>query len=150
VSKNNVFCDSKNIDNVLHIDPDKAWEMVSECDDCVIVDVRTDMEWKGDGIPDISKIGKETILLSWRFLPDMSINNDFIDLLLEKVKDKNSKILFLCKKGIRSIDAAAAANSVGYNFCYNIVGGFGDKNSKSDMESSSCWLGCNLPVKGVK
>jgi len=150
VSKNNVFYDDKNLENVLHVSPDEAWKMICECEDCVVVDVRTDMEWENDGAMDLSEKGKEQIFLSWRFLPDMSINTEFLDSLLEKVEDKNSKILFLCKKGVRSIDAAAAANSAGYKKCYNIVGGYGDVNDDNDLKTPSCWIGCKLPVRGGK
>ena len=38
--------------------PEQAWELLRENPDAVLVDVRTDAEWKYVGVPDVSSLGR--------------------------------------------------------------------------------------------
>ena len=104
-----------------------------------LVDVRTELEWSTIGAPDLSLIDKETVLLSWRLLPSMVINNAFIELLRLKIPDQNSRVFFICKSGGRSQEAAIEATSQGYIHSYNVTDGFEGANSG--------WISSNLPKR---
>jgi rhodanese-related sulfurtransferase len=83
----------------------------------VIVDVRTDPEYKQVGhIPG-------TPLIEWPRNGDRAAVAGF----LEKVKasfDPSQKLLFLCRSGVRSHYAAEVAAAAGYPHAYNILEGF--------------------------
>lgn len=65
------------------------------------------------------------------FLPDMKRNENFKTALSDIVPDKSSTLLFLCKSGGRSQQAAIEMTALGYKNCYNISDGFeGSLDSK--------------------
>ena len=108
-----------------NISPQEAFDKLSHDSKAALVDVRTKEEWM-DGIADMQSLRLVTIL------PD---SEEFIRNLEDKVFDKDSEILFICKSGARSAAAAAMAEKFGYKNCYNVSGGF--------ME----WQNSNLPSK---
>lgn len=97
-----------------------SYALLSQHVSSMLIDVRTDIEWNNMGIPDINNI----FLLSWRIYPDMSINKHFQTKLLSKIQDKNMSLLFICRLGQRSFEAASCAINMGYTKCYNISDGF--------------------------
>ena len=42
-----------------------AFDFLSKKDESHLIDTRSDIEWKSTGIPDLSSINKETILINW-------------------------------------------------------------------------------------
>ncbi len=78
--------------------PEVATEMIRANKFDYIVDVRTQEEWNQ---------GHNSKAL---FVPIDKLVTD----LPVKIKDKNSRILFVCRKGIRSSAAAAMAARIGY------------------------------------
>ena len=112
-----------------------AFRLINECIDCYLIDVRTDIEWQ-DGIPDISKL----CLISWR-LNDMSINKSFIAQLrgLDKLTTNIKHLLFLCKSGVRSMEAANYVAWYNMYTCYDVIDGF------SGNGFGAGWKGNNLP-----
>ena len=40
------------------ITPTEAWDLLAERDDAVLVDVRTDAEWRYVGVPDLRPLGR--------------------------------------------------------------------------------------------
>lgn len=125
-----------------------AFEILANVENSLLVDVRTDDEWKFIGETDLSSIDKESIKISWIFIPEMNLNKNFIQDLAEQVDDKNSRLLFLCKSGGRSKEAAIAAFASGYKYCYNIEDGFeGNKNLSVLSKSSNGWKENSLPWK---
>lgn len=93
-----------------------------------LVDVRTPQEWER-GVPDLSMLhNKNTLLqLSWRTLPAMEINPAFGKDFSARAAERETPLLFLCKAGGRSFEAACAMSAIGYTQCYNIIGGFEDE-----------------------
>ena len=71
--------------NVIEESPLETWSGLTRINDAVLVDVRTKAEWSFIGIPDLSAIGKQVILLEWRQYPDMSVNDGFVEDLLEQL-----------------------------------------------------------------
>ena len=106
---------------------------------CVLLDVRTEEEWKADGKPDGDKIGLKTYFLTIQF-SDKSFNENFekeFDNL--KIKD-DFEILTMCMGGVRSQAAAEFIKKKNYKSS-NISDGFLGNNKNIG------WKANNLPVK---
>lgn len=102
----------------------EAWELLKSNDNSYLIDVRTTSEWKHYGVPKLDALKKKLIMLEWMFLPDMKRNDNFKSALSEIVTDKSSALLFLCKSGGRSQQAAIEMTAQGYKNCYNIIDGY--------------------------
>lgn len=114
---------------ILEVGPREAWKILSEDKAAVLVDVRTRPEWSFTGVPDLSAVGKEPVLLEWKSWPDMAPNPAFAGALMEKVSGLPSCLLFLCRSGARSMQAAEAASEAlrkrGMRVdCINVAEGF--------------------------
>ncbi|MCB2081613.1 MAG: rhodanese-like domain-containing protein [Hyphomicrobiales bacterium] len=132
--------------DVENIDAISAWNILSKDNEALLVDVRTVPEWTFVGVPELRAIGKEPLLLSWRTYPKMDINPDFITALCQQAPNKETSLLFLCRSGARSLEAAKAALSAGYHHCYNILSGFeGDPNADGHRGMLKGWKAENLP-----
>lgn len=128
------------------VEPKQAFDMLKAEQEAVLVDVRTDAEWKFVGYADLSQISKKCIFLDWRVYPTMSFNSNFISELMAKVPNKNCSILFLCRTGGRSQEAAIEMTKYGYENCYNILDGFeGSANPKGHRGEVSGWKFDKLP-----
>lgn len=101
-----------------------AWQMLEDNKDAVLVDVRTTAEWAYVGLPDLSKLDKVCHKISWVQFPEMTPNPAFIAELKNIQTKTSGPLLFLCRSGVRSIAAAIAATTAGYENCYNILEGF--------------------------
>ncbi|MBE9477348.1 MAG: rhodanese-like domain-containing protein [Proteobacteria bacterium] len=126
--------------------PLDAWTGLENLTDAVLVDVRTKPEWSFIGIPDLGALGKQVILLEWRQYPDMSVNESFATHLLEQLGGSMpSKIYFLCRSGVRSMEAAQVVNEAfsakGFStLCVNVSEGFeGDLNSNRHRGLTNGW-----------
>ena len=121
----------------------------------ILVDVRTQEEFDFVGIVDSSKINASVLFLPWRNYPDMAIDGAFTeklsafvvkifpDLNPNKLNPNKIDLFFLCRSGVRSLEAAISASKLGYN-CHNIVGGFeGSKDSFGNKIDG--WKANNLP-----
>ncbi len=104
--------------------PRQAFDFLGNNPDARLVDVRTMPEWSFVGYPDIGVFRQELIRLSWRFYPTMQRNTAFEEQLEAIVPDKAAPLLFICRTGGRSLDAAIAMAARGYRACYNVTGGF--------------------------
>ena len=97
----------------------EAWLLLEQEKTSQLVDVRTQEEWDSVGIPDLTAVKKDLIIITWR--PD---DPTFIAELEKMIPDKEQSIIFLCRGGIRSAAAAEKALQNGYKSCYNLTGGF--------------------------
>ena len=106
---------------------------------CVLLDVRTEEEWKADGKPDGDKIGLKTYFLIIQF-SDKSFNENF-EKEFNNLKIKNDfEILTMCMGGVRSQAAAELITKKNYKTS-NISDGFLGNNENTG------WKANNLPVK---
>jgi rhodanese-related sulfurtransferase len=121
----------------------QAWALLKENTDARLVDVRTHQEWQQVGVPDLAALGKEPLLLEWMSLPACALNPDFKSEISAKVPAKDTPLLFMCKAGGRSMQAAAAMASAGYGACYNVAGGFEGAGNQSDITTG--WMAAELP-----
>ena len=88
----------------------------------VLIDVRTDEEWKVDGKPDGNPITLKTYFLTIQFA-DKTFNKDFIKDFKKLNINKDNEILTMCMGGVRSQLAAELLTKENYN-CSNISDGF--------------------------
>ena len=128
------------------VSPRRAWEMLSESESVVLVDVRTQAEWDFVGVPDLDRLDKEPLLINWQVYPGMQIHDGFVDELRELGVRKNQSVLFLCRSGVRSRHAAERATEAGYRCCFNVSEGFeGDKDNASHRGRIGGWKQSGLP-----
>ena len=88
---------------------------------CVLLDVRTEDEWKYDGKPDGNSLGIKTY-----FLPIQSenvFNQNFVEDFKKLNIDHDHEILTICMSGGRSQIAAEILSKENFN-CSNISDGF--------------------------
>ncbi|SFW17396.1 rhodanese-like domain-containing protein [Nitrosovibrio sp. Nv17] len=119
--------------------PAEALVLLQETPDARLVDVRSQAEWDWVGrIPGAVEI-------EWQSYPGMRANPDFLDLLAGRA-DKASPVMFLCRTGGRSHQAASAAADAGYTRSYNILEGFeGDKDATGHRGTAGGWKAAGLP-----
>jgi len=130
------------------LSPKEAWDLLAKEPAASLIDVRTDAEWAYVGGPDIAPLGKTAHRVSWQVFPAMAINPAFADQVAKVAPDKTQPILFLCRSGARSRDAAIALTRLGYRRCYNVAEGFeGPMDSGRHRGAVSGWKVSGLPWK---
>jgi rhodanese-related sulfurtransferase len=103
--------------------------------EAMLIDIRTHAEraWVGF-IPNVPGI-------EYKIWPGMAVNPMYESQLQEAMqgKPKGSKVMLLCRSGIRSIPAAQRAQALGFE-AYNILEGFeGDPDSKAHRNTVAGW-----------
>ena len=128
------------------VDVAAAWEAVKAVPNSVLVDVRTEAEWSFVGVPDLSSIEKQPVLVEWQVFPTMDLNGSFVDAVAAASPDKSAPIYFLCRSGARSKSAAIAMTQQGYKECFNIAQGFeGPHDVEQHRGSTHGWKARGLP-----
>lgn len=121
------------------VTPQEAWVLL-ESDDFALVDVRSSAEWQFVGVPD------GALLIEYKIFPGMRINGEFLAQLAASIP-KERKVLFLCRSGARSHEAALVAHQAGYT-AYNILEGFeGDLDEECHRNTINGWKKQGLPWK---
>lgn len=107
---------------------EEAWQRLASDPASVLIDVRTRAEWAFVGLPDLSSIGKQPILLEWQQFPTNLVDQDFAQRLKELLGqagvEQSAELLFLCRSGGRSLMAARVMVGAGYTRCRNVAHGF--------------------------
>jgi rhodanese-related sulfurtransferase len=119
--------------------PEEAHAVWKSAPGAQLVDVRTKAEWDYVGrVPGAVEIE----LLTY---PGGRPNPAFLDELQRRV-DKASPVMFICRSGGRSHNAALLATEAGYKTCYNVLEGFeGDRDDKGHRNSVGGWRHAGLP-----
>lgn len=139
------------IDGIEQRDPAAAWAAL-ERGEAALVDVRTAAEWTFVGVPDLSPLGRSAILVEWRGWPGGGPNPRFAETLLAELGDEiPAEILFICRSGVRSQQAASeiarhfAAAGRGVR-CINVAEGFeGDLSPHGPRSELNGWKRRGLP-----
>lgn len=128
------------------IGPQQAWELLAENPDAVLVDVRTEAEWKFVGVPDTSSVAKPTLLIEWVDSTGAR-NTGFLDQLRTALGDRSTDapVLFLCRSGQRSAHAADIATAAGIAPSYNISDGFEGPLDEFGHRGGAGWRALGLP-----
>ncbi|MEL6297852.1 MAG: rhodanese-like domain-containing protein [Pseudomonadota bacterium] len=137
----------------VHVDElscEAAWSRITEDQSSVLVDVRTQAEWAFVGLPLLSAANKEPVLLEWQSFPSGERNYAFADqltaLLDKSEKLKSTQVLFLCRSGARSRNAAHEMAARGFEACSNITDGFeGPVDESGRRGRVSGWKFSGLP-----
>jgi len=134
----------KNLPYAGALTPKEAFEVLQANSDAILVDVRTKAELELVGrIPGALNV-------EWAFYPGMVANEHFAEQLtaeLDKLKaGKDSVLIFLCRTGGRSNNAAVVASSLGYTQAYNTLEGFeGEANAGKQRTLINGWKHAGLP-----
>ena len=133
------------------ITPLDAWKLLSDNPEAVLVDVRTDAEWRFVGVPDLSSLGRDVVYIEWN-TTDGRRNGNFLTELREQVApvegggDKRP-VVFLCRSGNRSIGAAVVATEAGIAPAYNVLDGFEGQLDATGHRGETGWRAVGLPWK---
>lgn len=126
--------------------PDEAFAMLGDERDAVLVDVRTRAEWSYVGVPDLSTLHKQTVLVEWQTFPAGSANPAFLDELTSAGVRAGAPVVFLCRSGVRSVAAAEAATAAGLGPAYNVLEGFeGPPDETRHRGTTAGWKVRGLP-----
>ena len=119
--------------------PAEAWTVLQNAPGARIVDVRTRAEWDWVGrIPGAVEI-------EWQGYPAGQPNPDFLAQLKRQI-DTESLVMFICRSGVRSHNAACLASEAGFSACYNVLEGFeGEIDAQQHRGGGDGWRFHNLP-----
>ena len=119
--------------------PQEAYEVWQLAPGAKLVDVRTHAEWDWVGrIPG-------AIEIEWMSYPDNRPNSHFLSQLKQQV-DREALLMFICRSGARSHNAAALAGQEMQADCYNVLEGFeGDKDAHAQRGKIGGWRHAGLP-----
>ncbi|HAJ71996.1 MAG TPA: rhodanese [Methylophilaceae bacterium] len=121
------------------LSPHEAFDVLQQNPAAVLVDVRTRAELELVGrVPQATHI-------EWAFYPGMTPNPDFPNQLQTQV-DKELTVIFICRTGGRSHNAAVLAQQLGFLDAYNMAEGFeGEANSLKQRTMINGWKHAGLP-----
>jgi rhodanese-related sulfurtransferase len=124
--------------------PHEAFDILQENPQALLVDVRSQAE--------LDLVGRipTAINIEWAYYPGMVSNPDFAKQLTERV-GINQTVIFMCRTGGRSHNAAAVAVTLGYAQAYNMLEGFeGEANSLQQRTTINGWKHAGLPWTHAK
>ncbi len=127
--------------------PQESWEILRSNPKSVLVDVRTRAEWNFVGVPDTGDETRPTIFVEWTTYPDGEANHRFVQELLEAGIEPSAEapVIFICRSGHRSIDAAVAATEAGIGPSYNMLDGFEGGLDEDGHRGHEGWKAAGLP-----
>jgi rhodanese-related sulfurtransferase len=136
------------------ITPLDAWKLLSDNPQAVLVDVRTDAEWRFVGVPDLSSLGRDVVYIEWN-TSDGKHNENFLAELQDRIPPLDADaagqgerpVVFLCRSGNRSIGAAEVATEAGIAPSYNMLDGFEGHLDAHGHRGESGWRAVGLPWK---
>ena len=138
---------------IKQISSNEAFEEINSNVGALLIDVRSELEWKKIGIPDLGDLNERLVLLELQSMPTMEINQNFLAELEETLRNRNVKnVMFMCKAGVRSQAAAVKSISVLLNanksikIC-NVSDGFEGKGFSIFGGKTSGWKNSGLPWK---
>lgn len=119
--------------------PGEAYELLQQLPDAKLVDVRTRAELHFVGrVPG-------SVDIEWNSYPTMQRNANFIQQLIEAVP-QDAPVLFVCRSGGRSHEAALVAAQAGYAKAYNVLEGFeGERDADGHRGTLGGWRHAGLP-----
>ena len=120
--------------------PHEARTLMQTVPGAKLVDVRTQAEWDYVGhVP-------ESVLIEWNTYPSGQRNPRFVEQLQARVAKTEAPVMFLCRSGARSHNAATEATQAGYPNSYNVLEGFeGEKDPHGHRGALGGWRFAGLP-----
>jgi rhodanese-related sulfurtransferase len=119
------------------LSPAEAYELMQAGARLVDVRTRAELDWVGR-VPGAAAV-------EWNSYPEGRPNPDFLA-QLGRVAQQDEPVMFLCRSGARSHNAAVLATRAGYAECYNVLEGFeGDKDANQQRGALGGWRHAGLP-----
>ena len=118
--------------------PYEAFDLLQADKNTLLVDVRSRAE--------LDLVGRvpQATHIEWAFYPGMVANPDFA-VQLQAAVGKDKTIVFMCRTGGRSHNAAVVAQGLGYK-AYNMLEGFeGEANAEKQRTLINGWKHAGLP-----
>lgn len=123
-----------------NLTPKQSFAVLQQNLAAVLIDVRTKIEHNFVGHP------LNSVHIAWKEAPNWLENPDFISEVQKKVPDKQTPILLLCRSGQRSLIAAKALETIGYEHLINIEEGFeGNLDDNKHRGNLGGWRYHGLP-----
>jgi rhodanese-related sulfurtransferase len=129
---------AKNLPYAGEFTPNETFDVLQQDAAIVLVDVRSQAE--------LDLVGRvpSACHIEWAFYPGMVANTEFASQLQAQI-DKNKTIVFMCRTGGRSHNAAVVAQQLGYK-AYNMLEGFeGEANAEKQRTLINGWKHAGLP-----
>lgn len=124
--------------------PQEAFEVLQANPEALLVDVRTKAE--------LELVGRVpgALNVEWAFYPGMVANEQFAQQLTAELDNrhvgKDTVLIFLCRTGGRSNNAATVAAALGFSQAYNTLQGFeGEANADKQRTLINGWKHAGLP-----
>ncbi len=132
------------------VPPADVWERLSANPKAQLIDVRTRSEWAFVGVPDVSALSRQTVLVEWQSFPgghaDPQFQAQLTGLLDKAGVTKNTELFFICRSGGRSRLAAEAMTAAGFSRCFNVADGFeGPLDAERHRGQVGGWKSGGLP-----
>jgi rhodanese-related sulfurtransferase len=125
--------------------PAKAWAFLQEHPDAVLVDIRTEAEWRYVGVPDLSDLGREVVFVEWERYPGGEPNPTFVDDLWAAGLQSGTPLLMICRAAHRSVGASIEATEAGLGPVYNVLEGFEGEVGEDGHRGHEGWRAAGLP-----
>ncbi|MFF1530103.1 rhodanese-like domain-containing protein [Cellulomonas sp. NPDC058312] len=132
--------------------PQEAWDLLASDERAVLVDVRTEGEWQGIGVPDTADLDAQdrTAFVQWTDAFGRP-NPTFLDELAAAgiTADEPRPVVFLCRSGVRSVAAATTATAAGLGPAYNVLSGFEGDVGPDGQRGHWGWRAAGLPWRSA-
>ena len=138
---------------IAELDVVSAWDRLKSDKSSQLVDVRTRAEWTFVGVPELSALAKQPILIEWQTFPENTPDAKFASTLDADLSGrglgKTTNLFFICRSGARSLSAARAMAALGYGHCHNVRDGFEGPHKVDAQQRQrglvAGWKFANLP-----
>lgn len=125
-------------------DPATCFAQLSENPQALLVDCRSAIEWQLLGIPDLSSLGKKTLLVEWTDYNNQR-NPNFLD-QITGFATKDTPIIMICRIGGRSAAACQLLVDNGFTTVTNMTEGYeGRVNENGHRNVVEGWRARGLP-----
>jgi rhodanese-related sulfurtransferase len=129
------------------VTPAEAYALLQGNTAIRLVDVRTKAE--RDWIGMVNLPAAQHLFVQWNLYPEGKPNPQFME-QLAAVANQGDTLLFLCRSGVRSKNAAKLASEHGYGHCFDILEGFeGNKDADGHRKTIEGWCRAGLPWLGA-
>lgn len=125
--------------------PQQTWQLLADDPTALLVDVRTEGEWRTIGVPDLpERVG----FVEW--VDGLGQRNPrFLEQLTELGADDGRPVVFLCRSGVRSVAAATTATAAGIGPSYNVLTGFEGDVGPDGVRGHQGWRADGLPWRSL-
>lgn len=125
-------------------DPQQCFDTLGADPSALLIDCRTQKEWDLTGIPDLSQMGKKTLLIEWN--DDHNQRNPQFIAHISSFAAHDTPIIIMCRIGGRSAAACQYLAENGFTNLTNMTEGFeGRVDEAGHRNSFEGWRARNLP-----